>query len=238
MLHPCYGQEAIDDLRSEIRSMRTNAPGNFSCEIYLKSWELGFREGTTKLHIDSCYFCNPIVHGGTEDFPLSVEEQAKLNIADRKRKSRRLFFRHTATAAGIVGLTALGFNQFRDTESVVPTSSVDAEIANDFTRYDSRYATLGRPKIESILANHPTTQKVRVLEWIQVRGHSGMYDLICRSLANRDLRVSMAAYVFLRRIAPAALKGHLHIVEWAIPQIKSQDFLNVVLNLAAEIESS
>ena len=85
--------------------MKTDAPGKFSCEIYVKAWELGFREGSTKLHIDHCSFCNPIVHGGTEEFPLSAAEQAQQNIAARKLASRRRFFRQA-------GIPSYGFSPF------------------------------------------------------------------------------------------------------------------------------
>ncbi len=62
--------------------MKTNAPGRFSCEIYLKAWAVGMREpkGYVMRHIDECWFCRDIVHGGTKEFPLPLAEEAHQNV--------------------------------------------------------------------------------------------------------------------------------------------------------------
>ncbi|MFT7620034.1 MAG: hypothetical protein ACI97A_003691 [Planctomycetota bacterium] len=218
--------------------MKTDAPGPFSCEIYIKSWEVGYRHGSTKLHIDNCSFCAPLVYGGTEEFPLSVAEQAKLNIADRKRKGRRLFFKKTAVAATLVAASIVGFDQFRDTAESTNQTTIQAELATDFASLDAAYATMGRSKIESYIASNNLSIVNRARFWIHARNHTNMYDLICSGLAHPKERVSYFALNLVRTINPIDLKSHLSLIQNCIKQTQDETLREELTQLVAVIESS
>ncbi len=219
--------------------MKTNAPGPFSCEIYLKSWQLGYRTGDTKLHIDNCYFCGPIVHGGTEDFPLSAADQAKKNIADRKRASRRRFFTRTATAASIAGITVLGLNRFvGESETAGPNNGTKLDIAIDYARLDTFYSTIGRSKIELVLATGTLFQVSRTLLWIGRRRHASMYDLLCLYLGDGRKEVQKVAYASLNGLDRASLKPHAPAIGAVSRGIKDRELLTEVRAMLVEIESS
>ncbi len=218
--------------------MKTDAPGPFSCEIYLKSWQLGYRSGDTKLHIDNCFFCQPIVHGGTEEFSLSAADQAKKNIADRKRLGRRRFFARSAVAATVLGIAIFGAGRFLDksTESAAPGGIV-AEIAVDFGTLDGLYASYGRPRIESIISNGKTTQVTRTLRWIHARKHTSMYDLICGAAGSSDIEIQVFTYSVLHMMDRQALKSHLGLLQSSVRQIRNQEIRHEFDALLAEIES-
>lgn len=218
--------------------MKTDAPGPFSCEIYIKSWEIGYRHGSTKLHIENCPFCAPIVHGGTEEFPLSAAEQAKLNIADRKRKARRLFFKKTAVAATLVAASIVGFDQFRNTAESVNPNTMNAAISVDFATLDGAYATLGRGKIESYASHTNHAIANRTLFWIETRGHSNMYDLVCAGLFNQKTEVSDYACHILSRIDPVDLKSHVALIESAMKQSQDSILRAQLSKLLLKIESA
>ncbi|MFT7618022.1 MAG: hypothetical protein ACI97A_001661 [Planctomycetota bacterium] len=216
--------------------MKTNAPGEFGCETYLKSWELNFRTGSTKEHIDNCPFCYPVVYGGTEDFPLSIEDKAKRNMKTKKEVNRRQFFRQIAVAAGVIGVSAVGFNHFASSESVALTN-VAAKITSDFSRLDAFYATMGRPRIEARVANGTVAKSTHALQWIEARGHTQMYDLICTSLADRRTELSWVSLHLLTKIGPLALKPNLVLLNQIVPQIRDEELREFAINLVVEVES-
>lgn len=217
--------------------MKTNAPGPFSCEIYIKSWELGYRDGSAKRHIDNCPFCGPIVHGGTAEFPLSAAEQAKLNIANRKRMKRRGFLKRATIAASFVGLSFLGFNLLSESEST-NQATIQAELTVDFASLDAAYATLGRNKIETFANHNNLSIANRTRFWICSRGHTSMYDLVCAGLADPRERVSFFAYNLVSSINPVDLKSHLTLINNCIHQTQSEILREQLSQLVVIIESS
>lgn len=216
--------------------MKTNSPGEFSCEVYLKSWELNFRTGSTKEHIDHCPFCRPVVNGGTEDFPLSIEDKAKKNMKSTKEINRRQFFKRVAVAAGVIGVAAIGFNHFASSESVALTN-VASKISSDFTRLDSFYSSMGRPRIEARIANGTVAKSTHALQWIEARGHTHMYDLICTSLADPRTEISWVSLHLLTKIGARNLGPHVGLLNQVLPQVRDSELRPFVVTLVEDVES-
>jgi hypothetical protein len=151
--------------------------------------------------------------------------------------SRRVFFIRTAVASGIVGLSALGLNFFRESESVAPTGIV-AEIGSDFATLDSRFASFGRPKIEQLVAHGNETQSSRALMWIQERGHASMYDLICHALADKRKEVAFLAYGILQAMDPQSLRPNLGLLQTVLTNIRWVKLQGHASQLVTTIESS
>ncbi len=150
--------------------------------------------------------------------------------------SRRLFF--ARTAAGIVGIAALGVRYSAGEMKAAVPNGIEAEIVADFGSLDVFYATLGRTKIEAVVANGTPSQAVRTLQWIEDRKHASMYDLVCVSLGARHKEVQKAAFVVLARIGYPALKPHLQLIGETNDRIKSREFRAQVDRLLVEIEAS
>ena len=73
-----------------------NTGAYFDCEVYLKAWQVGMRGSDVAQHIDGCPWCGPLVNGHPDEFPLSIEEEARQRIEQRaqealeaKRRNRR-----------------------------------------------------------------------------------------------------------------------------------------------------
>ncbi len=153
--------------------------------------------------------------------------------------ARRQFFRRTAVAIGIVGTTALGLNRFiGESETAGPTNAAKLDIALDYTRLDTFYATAGRSKIELVLATGTISQVSRTLLWIGRRRHAPMYDLLCLYLGDGRKEIQKVAYASLNGLDRVTLKPHAAALEAVSRSIKDGELLSEVRGMLVEIESS
>ncbi len=152
--------------------------------------------------------------------------------------SRRFFF--ARTAAGIVGIAALGVRYSAgEMKAAGPTKQVLAVAeASEFALLDAQFASLGRPRIEARLQNGTVEKKIYALEWIEMRGHKPLYDLICRSVVDGRMKVREVALRLLVNMDPVLLKPHLGILQSAAPGVKRNELKVVFTRLLNDVELS
>ncbi len=149
--------------------------------------------------------------------------------------SRRKFFARSGVLLGFAGVVAFGLGG--GAGGAAP-NGIEVEINNDFLSLDALYAAQGRPKVEALIANGSTSQACRTIQWIQVRNHTSMFDLICVSLGSADAEVQKCAFVLLGIVGARALKPHAQLIAAMRGQTKSRDFTRVIDGLLTDIEES
>ena len=153
--------------------------------------------------------------------------------------ARRQFFRRTAVAIGIVGITALGLNRFvGESETAVPVLTGKDKILADFVVLDSHYSTSGKGRIAARISNGTPARRKSAIEWIVRRKHANMYDLVCRCLQDGNMEVRLYAASALSILDPVALKPHINLISEAQGACKSQDFKRQLTILLGNVESS
>ncbi len=153
--------------------------------------------------------------------------------------ARRQFFRRTAVAIGIVGITALGLNRFVGESETAPSlSSVDAILVAEYGILDTLYASSGRPRIVARLLNGTEEKRNVALSWIGDRGHVALYDLVCNSLQDRFIQTRLTALRVLQSIDPVALKPVQGVIESTLGSIKHAKLRTRIEDLIATIRAS
>ena len=230
--------------------MRTNAPGEFRCEIYLKAWELDQRGFQTMNHINNCPFCGPIVNGGCDDFPLSIVEEAKLRMAAQaeleveaekvwrkaeKTVKRRRFLKAAAASVLLLGSGALVGSQFKFNRNI---PQITSDLQSKFIQFDILYANGGKKAITPVVMGTDLALSAFVCDWILQRNHSQLFESIVECCAHTDPIARLQAIERLDRCKAKALKSHCPRI-MAIELAETDSLLKELLQeLILKIEES
>ncbi|MCB9831794.1 MAG: twin-arginine translocation signal domain-containing protein [Planctomycetes bacterium] len=169
----------------------------------------GARDGFVREHVDNCYFCHDIVHGGTEEFPLSFDQEVAEVKAARRRQSRRRFLK--LTAAGLAGIALIGGGGLVASKYVVNRRTEKLQLRR-FNRLDQIFANQGRPGIERYMLEAGAYERGQLCLWIGDRQYSALVDLLIENLGSSDLGLRSVATSQLALFPPATLsafKSHL-----------------------------
>ena len=218
--------------------MKWTKDQHYHCQTYLMAWGAGQRSRKTEDHIRNCPFCNDIVFGGSEEFPLSLEEAALQLRAENRRKARRKFIKRAGVAAAALFVVAGGISQVtRPSKSSAP-NDVRTSILQDETFLDAQFGNGGKARIANLMETGGDELHCRTLAWIRKRKHASLYDLLCESLKRSNPRIRDRALSELMSIDRNALKPHLNIILEAQSRIKDPEIGVLVSRLAMQIESS
>ncbi len=215
--------------------MKTDAPGPFKCETYLKSWAMGFRHGSTLEHTRNCPFCRPLVHGGTEDCPLPAREKARESLRSRTRSRRRFV---AAAAVGVLAL--LGGGRFVHSYLAPPaTTPLVVAISNVDARLDFIYQTRGKAGIATSFFRADSQEARRILDWIARKQHWSLLDIMTSALEAKFPEVQTHALVILmHRVPPAKLKPYLHELARVQRLSRDEDVRSYLTDLMGAVEGS
>ncbi len=173
----------------------------FSCETYLLAFAGGAREGLVREHIEHCYFCRDIVHGGTEEFPLSYDEEVAQRRAELRRANRRRFLK--VGAAAVVGLATLGTTGVIASRYLFhPTQVIEHKRHKAL---DKIFSLQGRPGVIAYLDQASIEERVDAHTWIAERGHLSLVDLIVIDIASESKVIRAGVVMELRKFDPAQL---------------------------------
>ncbi len=215
--------------------MKTNAPGNFGCETYLKSWELGFRSGSTLEHTLACPFCKPLIHGGTEDCRLALTDEVN-NIRRNKQRSRRKFL--TTSIMGIAALFGTTTVVHSFLQAPAPSPLLVA-ITNETTRFETIYSNNGVPGIISYFAQSDAQTRTNILEWIPRKRRWALLDLAVTALEDKNEQVRIKALIILMNHTPKlVLKPHVNALSEIRQNTNNRDVRSFLTELIEEIELS
>ena len=201
--------------------MKTDAPGQFSCDIYLQAWVMGDRRPGSDVmeHIDNCWFCCDLVHGGTDEFPLSIEEEAQQRIEAQDREaariSRRDLFRMAGAVVGSLSLAAMGGASFL----AGAPSRVDTARSRKFSNLDKRLFLRGPSDITKLIDAGSPVVVGTIFEWVVDRRHSQFYGRIAGAVLDPRQEVQMHALRALLRIPPLDLRPHAPQLDAARDQV-------------------
>ena len=215
--------------------MKTDAPGPFQCETYLKSWAMGFRHGSTLEHTRNCPFCRPLVHGGTEDCPLPAPQSAQASRREKARGRRRFL---AAAAAGALAL--FGGGRFVHSYLSPPTAApLVVAISNVDARLDLIYQTQGRVGIATAFFRAGPEEARRILDWIARKRHWSLLDIMTSALEAKDPEVQTHALVILmHRVPPAKLKPFMRDLSGIQRRTQDEDVRLYLEDLVGDIEGS
>lgn len=214
--------------------MKTNTPDSFGCETYLKSWELGFRSGSTLEHTLKCAFCRPLIHGGTEDCRLPVTEEVKVTRQNKKKSRRRFLAAAALSTVALFGTTTAVRSFF----AAPPPSSLVTAINMQVSRFDATYTASGQPGIDYLIQTSNDRTKKNVLEWIHRRQHWSLLPLVIRSLEDKSEAVQLKAIILLLNHTPAAkLKPHLEDLDRSRARAHG-DVRSYLVELMRDVEQS
>lgn len=213
--------------------VKTNAPGAFSCEIYLKAWLMGDRRPGCDVmeHIDNCWFCRDIVHGGSEEFPLSIEDEARQNIA---RRGRRDFLRYAAAVVGGLSLAGMGVASFYGGAPSNAQLAIDKELK----RIDRRYYRGGNSYITKRLQKGTKPEIKLIMRWIEDRRHSAHYWRLVDFLSHSDPELRSVAVSRLLSIPPIDLRPHASQIDAVRTSTSSSSFQSILGLLMSRIAGS
>ncbi|MCB9831796.1 MAG: twin-arginine translocation signal domain-containing protein [Planctomycetes bacterium] len=203
----------------------------FRCETYLMAFAAGARDGFVREHVDNCYFCHDIVHGGTEEFPLSFDQEVAEVKAARRRQSRRRFLK--LTAAGLAGIALIGGGGLVASKYVFhPTQVIEHKRQK---RLDKIFSTKGKPGIVAYLDTASVTERMDVHTWISERGHTALLDLTVHDLGHEDESVRTRVVSALRSFAPAQLAPWKTSITAAAKSEPEDALVHALLELVATI---
>ena len=225
--------------------MKTNAPGKFSCEVYLKAWQLEIRDEYVMDHVDNCWWCAPIVHGDGEDFPLPIETEARQRLENRHRHRRRSFIKLVAasvmglTAAGVgVGALVTGRSTATPAFTATPSSSViDQVIEFDRMGIDRHYLEFGAPGIASLVTTGTEQESTRVIDWIIDRDHQTLFALVIGAVADPRPRIRVTALDRLtNKVDPVLLQPNVGTFQGFFTSETNVQIKDLIRNLIKRIK--
>ncbi|MFT7620047.1 MAG: hypothetical protein ACI97A_003704 [Planctomycetota bacterium] len=215
--------------------MKTKSPDAFGCQTYLKSWELGFRSGSTLEHTLNCAFCRPVIHGGTEDCRLPVTEEVK-KTRQKKRSSRRRFLAAAAFSTVALLGTSTAVQSFFSPPAASP---LVLAIRTQGTRFDTVYMNSGGPGIHYLLRSSNDQTKKNILEWIYRRQHWSLLDMVISSLDDKSEAVRLKAIILLVDHTPKIeLKPHLSQIDRSRSRATDDLVRSYLVELVREVEQS
>ena len=194
----------------------SRAQGDFDCRGYVVAWLISEecrKTGTeTMSHIESCSDCRTVVFGdlAAAAGPLVKVESRRggpsLAVRGSRRVSRRRFVGAAAASLAFFALAAGGVTAFRNNGTPSPVARAYADW---FHYMDSEWQSGGTNALAQHLLSRGPDEAIRTLNWIQDRGHVGLYGVVVLETADTRIRVKKHAIAVLGRLPALQLKPYL-----------------------------
>ena len=206
---------------------------DWTCEAYLKAWVVGGREEGSCItqHVNECPFCYGIIHGGTDEFPISLVEETQQRLAAQRQLKRRRFL--AAAAGGLVGLVSAVIYA-----RTVIFNAADRQWNVDMSNLDAFHAAQGDKGVIKAFAAANENDVINMMFWIRDRGLTSLYALPVSALGDSRDRVRKTAAGVLFVLPPADLKPYLPAVQQAASDDPDVHVRDVLSRLSAKIEGA
>ena len=206
---------------------------DWTCEVYLKAWVVGCREEDSFItqHVNECPFCRGIIHGGTDEFPISLVEETQQRLAAQRQLRRRRFL--AAAAGGLVGLIGAAI-----LGRTVIFNAADRQWTVDMANLDAFRAAQGDKGVIKAFAAANENDAINMLFWIRDRAIVSLYGVPVSALADSRGPVRVAAMAALGGVPAKDLVPYLPAIAAAADAETDQHVRAALTDLVAKIEGA